>query len=290
MLAALVAGTAALVLAVAGYGVAETTRTPEVRTAALALPDWPRGAPPVRVALLSDIHAGNRAMTPARLGQIVAQVNAAHPDLVLIAGDFLIGAAEADPARYAAALLVPLRGLTPPLGTIAVLGNHDHWAGRAAVTAALERVGVTVLVNAAARRGPLNLIGVGDAFSGHDDFAATLRAAYGLGGAQVVVTHAPDLVPKLPPGFALVLAGHTHCGQIVLPGMGSLFRKSPKRGWHRIYDPHYRCEIVRDRGFGDGGRTTVITGGLGSGSVPLRIGAPPDWWLLTLGPNGVATR
>ena len=282
-------GAAALLAALSGFGVAETTRTPVMRTAALALRDWPQGAPPIRVALLSDIHAGNRAMTPARLTRIVAQVNAAHPDLVLLAGDFLIGAAEADPGRYAAALLAPLAALHAPLGTIAALGNHDHWAGTAQVTAALKQHGVTVLENAAVRRGPLTILSVGDAFTGHDDVAAALRSAQGLGGARVVVTHGPDLVHKLPPELGLLLAGHTHCGQIVLPGMGPLFRKSPQRGWHRIYDPHYRCGIVRDgavgKEAGKGGRTTVITGGLGSGSVPIRIGAPPDFWVLTLGPG-----
>jgi predicted MPP superfamily phosphohydrolase len=259
-------------------GLAEVVAVPIARRAAIHLAIWPATAPPIRVALLSDIHVGNRAMKAARFKAIVDQVNAARPDLVLLAGDFVIGHSGDDVSAYARALTAPLRRLRAPLGVIAVLGNHDHWTDPGAVRAALTAGGVVVMENEAVRRGPITVIGVGDLFSGHDDWPRSMQSAAKLGGMPLVVTHSPDLATRLPKGFPLLLAGHTHCGQIVLPVLGPLIAYSPLLNWQPLYDPKYRCGIIRDPG-----RITVVTAGVGSGTAPIRIGAPPDWWLLTLG-------
>jgi len=258
-------------------GLREAVSPPVRREAHLALAGWPKDTPPLRLALLSDIHLGNRAMTPERLGRIVEEVNAARPDIVLIAGDFLAGSRSDGAEAKAAALTAPLSRLRAPLGVVAVLGNHDYWTAPQAVRAALEKAGVTVLVNRAVQRGPLALLGVDDAFSGHDDVPAAL-ASTRLRGVPVVLSHSPDVVHRLGTGFPLVLAGHTHCGQVVLPWYGPVTTRAPLAGWKPLYDPRYRCGLVeRD------GRTVVVTAGVGSGTTPIRLGAPPDWWLLTLG-------
>ena len=95
----------------------------------------------------------------------------------------------------------------------------------------------------------------------------------------VLLTHSPSIVTGLPAGFPLVLAGHTHCGQVVLPWVGPLLNHSPRAQWRRLYDPRYRCGLDRDRG-----RLTIVTAGVGSGTMPVRLGAVPDWWLVTLHP------
>jgi predicted MPP superfamily phosphohydrolase len=260
-----------------GFGYREALGDPVLRRLDVAVRGWPADAPPLRLALLSDIHLGAVSMDDARLRRIVAQVNAAHPDIVLLAGDMVVGHdAEGADAR-AAGLTAPLAGLHAPLGVFAVLGNHDHWTAPAAIRAALTRAGVTVLTNGAARRGPIALLGVDDAYSGHADVAATLAAWRRVGGVPVVVTHAPDLTTRLPPALPLLLAGHTHCGQVVLPGWGPLLLHSPHEHWRLLYSPRLRCGVVHDVG-----RTIVVTAGVGSGKMPLRLGAPPDWWLITL--------
>lgn len=260
-------------------GLREAVSRPVRREARLALAGWPRDAPPLRVALLSDIHLGNRAMTPERLGRIVEEVDAARPDVVLIAGDFLAGRRSDGAEEKAPALTAPLSRLKAPLGVVAVLGNHDYWTAPDAVRAALERAGVTVLANRAVQRGPLALLGVDDAFSGRDDVPATLASAR-VRGVPVVLSHSPDVVHRLGAGFPLVLAGHTHCGQVVLPWYGPVTTRAPLAGWKPLYDPRYRCGVIaRD------GRTVVVTAGLGSGTTPIRLGARPDWWLLTLAPR-----
>ena len=248
----------------------EARADPIVRRAAIGLPGWPAGQKPVTVLLLSDVHIGSAAMDVARLTRIVAQINALKPDLVLMAGDFVFGHDPVAGERYAAQLVRPLTGLRAPLGVIAVPGNHDYWAGEVSVPRALWQANVTMLVNSATARGPLAIGGVADIYTRHAQVRTTMHVLDRLPGAKIVVTHSPDVTTKMPGEIELVLAGHTHCGQIVAPFYGPLSSVARER---------YRCGIVRD-----GNRLTVVTAGLGTSGVPFRFGASPDMWLLTLGP------
>ena len=268
-----------LIAAFAAIGFVNATAAPVLRTAAVGLPDWPAGAAPIKVALVSDIHIGNIAMDAARLHRVVDQIEAARPDLILLAGDYVVGHDATGIDARAAKLTAPLSELRAPLGTLAVFGNHDYWTDAQRVRAALTAAGVTVLDNQSVRRGPIVVAGISDAFSGHDDIAATLATAQGP-GPVVALTHAPEIAPRLPPTVHLLLAGHTHCGQVVLPMIGVVPGWSPHEH-RRLHNPRYLCGVIHDPG-----RTVIVTGGVGSGTLPLRIGAPPDFWLVTLGPSG----
>lgn len=225
--------------------------------------------PPTRIVLLSDLHVAIPGDSPARLRATVAQVNRLHPDLVLIAGDFLSTGSLALPASPADAV-APLAGLRAPLGTVAVLGNHDDH-DRKALQALLPRMGVTLLENQAARRGPFAIVGIGDSFTRHARPAEALAAARPLGGLPIALAHEPDVTPELDPPLRIVLAGHTHCGQIAPWPVGPLFTAS-------AYGHRYACGIVRE-----GDRTVVVTAGLGTSNLPLRLGAQPDLWVIDLG-------
>ena len=251
------------------YARAEARRDPVMRTATLSLPGWPAGAKPVRAVLISDIHIGSRAMDAARLDRIVAQIDALKPDIVFIAGDMINGSKAGSAAAIGAAMVAPLSRLKAPLGVVAMLGNHDNWTGAAAVRDELRRAGITVLENQALVRGPLAIGVIGDNFTRHSDLPATLAALRPLAGGRVLLTHSPGIAPRLPDGSVL-LAGHTHCGQV------RIFGWSPGR---QPYDQRYRCGVIRD-----GTRTVVVTAGLGTSGPPLRFGVPPDLWMLTLGP------
>lgn len=252
---------------------------PIVRRITLHMAGLPGGMRPTKVALLADIHLGNRGMTPTRLAEIVEQVDASRPDLILLAGDFVTGHDAQGAAERAAGLTQPLSRLRATSGVFAVLGNHDHWTAPNALRAALSRAGIRVLENQAVRRGPFTIVGIGDRFSGHDKVPSALIAARRIGGVPIVLTHSPDLIPDLPVAQPLVLAGHTHCGQVVLPWIGPLIMHASSDHWRQLYNPRYRCGVVRD-----GTRTTIVTAGVGSGTSPVRIGAMPDWWLITLEP------
>lgn len=260
-------------------GLANVQAVPVVRQTSVKLPGLVAGSAPIRVALLSDIHLGNRGMEPRRLAAIVDQVNALRPDLILIAGDFVTGYDATGAAERAAGLTMPLSRLRAPLGALAVYGNHDHWTAPAGIRSALGKAGIPMLENQAVRRGPLAIVGVGDHFSGRDDLPRALTEARRISGVPVVLTHSPSLAPALPAGYSLVLAGHTHCGQVVLPWVGPLLNRSPHANWRHLYEPRYRCGLVQDRG-----RLTIVTAGVGSGTMPVRLDAAPDWWLLTLHP------
>ncbi|WP_426180993.1 metallophosphoesterase [Rhizorhabdus sp. FW153] len=230
----------------------------------------------LRLLLISDIHVAGPDMPPSRLARIVEQANALRPDAVLIAGD-LVSDKSVSTRRYSLAEAVaPLRKLRSRFGTFAVLGNHDHWRDAAIARVALARIGVTVLDNSAVRAGPLAIGGLDDAFTHHDDLDATLDAMTKLGGAPILLSHSPDPFPTLPDGVELMLAGHTHCGQIRLPVMGALSTMS-------AYGDRYACGVVVE-----GGKTLVVGAGLGTSLLPLRFGAPPDMWVITVSKSNLS--
>jgi uncharacterized protein len=251
------------------YAWLEARSLPVVRTAAIKMADWPKNVPPLRIVLMSDIHLGNETMDEGRLRRIVAIVNRQAPDLILIAGDFATGHEAGTAALVSSALTRALTGLKSRFGTVAVLGNHDLWTGPSDVIAALRRAGIVTLNNEAIVRGPVRIAGIGDAYTGNADIAGTLAKAAKLNGAQLVLTHSPDLADHLPPGQFPVFAGHTHCGQIVLPLIGPP---------HPVAKLKYNCGLIRENG-----RIIVVTAGLGTSGVPFRLGAPPDIWVVELG-------
>lgn len=266
----------ALALALAGYGYWTAIADPVVREATVGLADWPAGAPPVRAVLIADLHVAGPDMPPSRLARIVGQVNALRPDIVLIAGDFVTERRSASHFYGPEEAVAPLAALRAPLGTWAVLGNHDHWLGAGATGRALARIGVHVLVNDAAAAGPLAIGGLDDAFTGHDQLGPTLVRLRRLPGARILLSHSPDPFPQVPADVGLMLAGHTHCGQIRLPLIGAVSTMSD-------YGERYACGLVRENG-----RTLIVTAGLGTSILPLRLGAVPDLWLVTIGPRSAA--
>lgn len=260
----------ATALTITGYAYLQATAAPVVRRAQIVLPSWPRDARPVTTLLISDIHVAGPDMPPARLARIVAGINALQPDLVLIAGDLISEKRVATRIFSMAEAIAPLGRLRPRLGTIAVLGNHDHWFDPEGAKSALARAGVTLLGNQAVNAGPLVIGGLDDAFTGRDDLPLTLTRMRELRGAGVVLSHSPDPFPELPRGFGLMLAGHTHCGQIAPWPIGAIMTMSK-------FGRRYACGIVREDG-----NALVVSAGLGTSGLPLRLGPPPDMWLLTL--------
>ncbi|HST36178.1 MAG TPA: metallophosphoesterase, partial [Allosphingosinicella sp.] len=228
---------------------------------------------PIRAVLISDIHVAGPDMPPARLARIVARINALRPDLVLIAGDFVSDKRLSTRHYGQAEAAAPLAGLRARLGTFAVMGNHDHWRNGAEAHRALAAAGVRLLDNAAVQAGPLALGGLDDDFTGRADVARTVAAMRRLPGAKLLLSHSPDPFAQLPADVPLMLAGHTHCGQARLPFYGALVSVSD-------YGTRFECGLIRERG-----RTLIVTAGLGTSGVPLRLGAVPDLWLIRIGPR-----
>jgi predicted MPP superfamily phosphohydrolase len=259
-------------LLLVGYMFFEARRMPAMRSAELPLAGLSQGQRPIKVALLADTHLSGPDNSPERMNRIVDAINSETPDLVLLAGDYIGDRKLIGPVYPVEQAVAPFARLKAPLGVVAVLGNHDHWEGAEAVSAELRRIGVTVLRNQAVRRGPLAIGGIDDAHTGHADPRRTLAAVHRLRGAPLLLTHSPDVFPDLLPGAPLLLAGHNHCGQGVLPLYGPV--TIPSR-----YGKRYMCGLYREHG-----KTLVVTGGVGTSVVPLRLLARSDWWLITLTP------
>jgi predicted MPP superfamily phosphohydrolase len=248
-----------------------------VRHLQMELPGWPRWPRALRIAYLSDFHAGSHTNDVARFGRIVEEGGSYSPDLVLFGGDYVnfipYGGGRVPP-RTVAAILSRLKA---PLGQIAVLGNHDRNYGEAEIAEALRAQGITVLFDSVAEvrfeGATIPILGVHDARRDRPASHAAL-AALDPRRPAIVLAHDPWWFGEMRPGPHLMLAGHTHGGQICLPGFGPLRNAS----WAPLRWTYGMIE--------EDGKRMYVTSGLGCSAVPLRIAARPEWVLLEI--NGAS--
>ncbi len=216
-------------MAGAVYGVGIEPRWVDWTLHRVPLPGLPAALAGFRVVHLTDIHASPVVPMDFVRG-VVEEINGDPPDVVVLTGDFL----TADPA-WARRIAAELGRLTPVEGTYAILGNHDYWCDGALMSKELEAVGIHHLRNASTVAGGLRLVGIDDHWTGNDDLD---RALAGVGPEEptVLLMHSPDLVfPAASAGIDLALAGHTHGGQVRLPGWGALIVPSEhgfQMGWY----------------------------------------------------------
>jgi predicted MPP superfamily phosphohydrolase len=240
------------------------------------VPGW-KGPPKLKVAVASDWHFTKRplwrVMTVERARAIVAEINAAQPDVILLPGDFL---ADRDYAPEFAAtpedeIAQVLGGLKARLGVYAVMGNHDWWHDGAKFTSAFQRAGIQVLENEAV---PLPgtalwVVGVGDDDTGHSDPVRAM-AKVPKGAQALVLMHEPASLFELPPVRGLIAAGHTHGGQVSIPFIGPpVVPGAGPREWAYGWVAH-------------GDNRMYITSGLGVSILPVRFNARPEWVMFRL--------
>lgn len=250
--------------AVAGggaYGFVYGRHELELTRAAVPVPSLPAGLNGLRVGLLTDVHR-SRWVSQEDVSSAVSMVMAERPDLIVLGGDYVTwGDREfVQPAADA------LRGLSAPYGIYGILGNHDDDHD---MPAALTRNGVQMLRDARTRlklRGEtLDLIGVRFWTKRRADIAVLVKDAAPM---TILLAHDPRrLTEAAALNIPLVLAGHTHGGQVVLPVIGApAAQKFP---------------VVA--GFGRRGATTMfVSRGIGTVYVPVRVNCPPEVALLTL--------
>ena len=244
-----------------------------VRETSLDIPRWPEALGGLRLALLSDLHVGSPYWDLQRLDQLIEDTNREQPDLVLLAGDYLINGVKlgkwVDPESIARSL----GRLHAPMGTLAVLGNHDWWNDGARVRRALESQGIVVLENEARpieRAGTsFYVAGIGDLLTGHADVPRALGQVP-AGQPLLVLSHEPDVFPLIDERASLTLAGHTHGGQVCLPLVGCPI--VPSDYGQRFVSGH----IVEH------GRHLFVTTGVGTSIIAVRFGVPPEIAILSL--------
>jgi uncharacterized protein len=223
----------------------------------------------VRVVQLSDLHVGR--VTPAlRLQEALTMTRQAKPDFVVLTGDYVNRSLDQ---------LVALRRIVAalPRPCLAVLGNHDHWSGAAAVQAALRRAGAQVLINSstvvAGTGWEVIVVGIDDAYTNHhairQAFARAARPREAL-----VLTHYPDIAPAVARvGGRLILSGHTHGGHLNVP----LVTKTVARAMgHRFLAGWYDVGAAR----------LYVNVGVGSAKIRVRTGkAAPEVAVFDLEPS-----
>src|SRR4051794_23904073 len=268
-------GAAGAAAGVAAWATLVEPRLLRVRRVELAPPSWPAALDGLRVALVSDLHAGAPHFGAHRIAAVADRVRAEHADVALLLGDFVDPAVTLATPVALADVAGPLGRLGAPLGTYAVLGNHDWIHGGAEVAQALQDVGVAVLENDAravgAAAAPLWVAGVADMNERLPDLERTLAPVPG-GATVILLTHDPDLFPRVPARVALTVAGHTHGGQVDVPVVRR--RVIPSLHGERFKAGH----VVED------GRHLYVTSGVGVSGFPVRLLRPPEVVVLTLRP------
>jgi predicted MPP superfamily phosphohydrolase len=225
------------------------------------------------VAILSDLHVGSPHRDLSKLKDLVAATNAGNPDLILLLGDFVIQGVVGGNLVHAEPIAAELGGLHAPLGVVAVLGNHDWWYGGERVRRALQSNGVLVLENLNVlltyRGKSFWLSGLADLWTRGDQLSATL-GKIATADPVLVLTHNPDIFPKVPNRISLTLAGHTHGGQVNFPIIGRPI--VPSR-----FGQRYAYGFIEENE-----RKLFVTGGIGTSILPVRFRVTPEIVILRL--------
>jgi predicted MPP superfamily phosphohydrolase len=252
--------------ALSTYGIWSAYRIPVITRRTLTFPDLPRAFDGLRVVHLSDLHAGIH-LGEDRMQDIVDQVNALRPDLILQTGDMIDVSPDFIPPYVRT-----FRNLAAPLGCFTVLGNHDHYTGVAAVGQGVRDAGHTLIGNVCrvVERGgaALALLGIDDPENWKNDDPQEAFVDRALRRAppemfKILLSHRPGAWDSaVPRGIQLTLAGHIHGGQFYLPGLG----------WSagRLITKYVMGHFQR------GQSQLYVSRGIGVVGVPIRVFVPPE--------------
>lgn len=224
---------------------------------------WPEALAGLRIGFLTDLHR-SATVTHDLIAAAVAAVMAHVPDLVIIGGDYVTNRDR----RYVEPAAAALAGLSAPHGVFAVLGNHDDERD---VSTALSHAGYTVLKDARTRIAvqgeEVDVAGLRYWTSRMPDVARVVR---GASPSLILVAHTPKRLSEAAAlSVPVLLSGHTHGGQIVLPGLGPIAAR----------------EFPVIAGTARRENTTVfVSRGVGTVYLPVRVNCPPEVAILRMTP------
>src|SRR3954447_19751889 len=235
-----------------------------VKGVELELPHWPQRLDGFRAGVMSDLHPGVPHAGLATIRRAVDTLNAREPDVHLLLGDFL-DASQLLKRRLAPEVIAAeLARLQAPHGAIAVIGNHDWRASGDRMWRALDQAGITVLEDRATRlANGLWVAGLADMRHRTPNVTTALEAVPD-DAPVIVLSHDPDMFPRMPDRVSLTPSGHTHGGQVAIP-----FIRRPMMPSH--YGERYARGHVVERG-----RHLFVTSGIGTSGIPVRFLAPPE--------------
>jgi predicted MPP superfamily phosphohydrolase len=244
-----------------------------VRQETIQIDKWPKELSGLRIAIIADIHTGGPFIDEKKLRQIVERTNQLNPDLIVLLGDYMSPNSwhshRVEPEVTAAAL----KDLHAPLGVYTVLGNHDWWYNGEKVRRAFQQNGIPVLEDEVAEikwhDSSFWLVGLADLWTRPQHINETI-ARVPQGSTIIALTHNPDIFPRVPQTVPLLLAAHTHGGQVNIPLIGTPI--VPSRFGRKYTAGH----IFED------GHHMFVTTGIGTSILPVRFRVPPEIVILTI--------
>jgi len=263
------------ILACLGWGFFIEPNRLVVQQATIQIDNWPKELSGLRIAMIGDIHTGGPFIDDNKLRKIVELTNQQHPDLIVLLGDYMSPNSwhshRVEPEVTAAAM----KNLRAPLGVYTVLGNHDWWYNGGKVRRAFEDNGIPVLDDEVAeikwRDKSFWLAGLADLWTRPQHISETV-AKVPPGATVIALTHNPDIFPNLPRSVPLLLAAHTHGGQVNLPLIGTPIvpsRFGPKYTRGHVFENDHHL---------------YVTSGIGTSIMPIRFRVTPEIVILTINP------
>ena len=242
----------------------------------IQIDNWPKELSGLRIAVIADIHTGAPFINDKKLKAIVDRTNALNPDLIVLLGDYMSPNSwhshRVEPEVTAAAL----QNLKAPIGVYSVLGNHDNWYNGEKVRRAFEQNDIRVLddevVEIKWQDRSFWLVGLADFWTRPQHINETI-AKVPLGSTIIALTHNPDIFPRLPPSVPLLIAGHTHGGQVNLPLIGT-----------PIVPSRFGAKYTAGHVF-ENGHHLFVTTGIGTSILPVRFRVTPEIVILTINPK-----
>ena len=262
-----------------------------VTRSTISIKGWNPAFDGLKIVMIGDVHGGSNYVTEEKIREVVAKTNEQDADLVVLPGDYVTQAPGNTPYRQRS-LRMPietvassLSGIRAKYGVYAVLGNHDGWFGDDKVAAALSGLGYKVLQNEVAvieKDGQhLRLLGFKDHLELNKSWAETSADAKKVleprgDGNIIALEHSPDIMPiitgdlSISPDLKLVLAAHTHGGQVWLPIFGRAIVPS-------TFGQKYAYGHVLENNV-----DLFVTAGVGMSVLPIRFMVPPEIAVVTI--------
>jgi predicted MPP superfamily phosphohydrolase len=255
-------GTAGIIAGGVGYAHCVEPFHPQISRTTLRWEKLPPELAGMTFVQLTDIHHSN-VVGRAYIRKCVDTVNSLRPDIIFLTGDYVTHSPE-----YIKPCVEELSRLSAPSGVFAVPGNHDYWTDIDLMSKCLDDAGIHLLVNrsctAAVRGKELAIVGLDDLWAGMPN----IRKAFNdvpAGAKKVLLMHNPDLIEDLSEQRTdIILAGHTHGGQVCLPFLGSLVTPS------RFGSKYSKGLITKD------GTAMYVNRGVGLVIPAVRFLCPPE--------------